>query len=123
MKSCQEKRGIKTGLVVKGEKLSKVRATSDRFGVKGRKAVRRKLNLDRFWIKRRKAVRRKLNFGQVLDQTKKSCQKKAQLWTGLALKEEKLSKVSSTSDKFGIKRRKAVRSKSNFGQVWHQKKK
>ena len=56
--SCQEKRGIKTGLVVKGEKLSKVRATSDRFGVKGRKAVRRKLN-----------------FEQVLDQTKKSCQK------------------------------------------------
>jgi hypothetical protein len=143
---------LQTGLASDVEKLSKEGATSDRFGVKRRKAVKRKLNFrqvwpqkkkscqkkaqlqtglslngeklseesstsDRFGVKRRKAVRRKLNFRQVWGQTEKSCQKKVQLERGLASNGEKLSEESSTSDRFVVKRRKAVRRKLNFRQV------
>ncbi|MBT2704276.1 hypothetical protein J7E34_13300, partial [Chryseobacterium sp. ISL-80] len=31
---------------------------------------------------------------------------------------EKLSELGATSDKFGASRRKAVRTRGNFGQVW-----
>jgi hypothetical protein len=65
--------------VLKEEKLSKERATSDRFGAKRGKAVKRKGNLRQVWC-----------------ETKKSCQKKGQLKTGLELKEEKLSKERAT---------------------------
>jgi hypothetical protein len=75
-----------TGLGFGGVKLSKERPTSDRFGVK-----------------RGKAVRRKRNFRQVWRQMKESCQKKEELQTGLASNEGKLSEVSSTLDRFGIK--------------------
>ncbi|GAM12094.1 hypothetical protein SAMD00020551_0213 [Mesobacillus selenatarsenatis SF-1] len=34
------------------------------------------------------------------------------------LEEEKLSEVRATSDRFGVERGKAARSKGNFGQVW-----
>jgi hypothetical protein len=85
-KSCQKKAQLTTGLGSNEEKLSKGSQTYDRFG-----------------IRRRKAVRRKPNFRQVWDQMKKSCQKKAQLTTGLGSNEEKLSKESSTCDRFGIK--------------------
>jgi hypothetical protein len=61
------------------EKLSKERATSDRFGVKGGKAVKRKSN-----------------FRQVWRETRKSCHKKGQLQTGLVRNEEKLSKERAT---------------------------
>ncbi|MEW8985470.1 MAG: hypothetical protein AB2401_00345 [Bacillus sp. (in: firmicutes)] len=43
-----------------------------------------------------------------------SCQKKAQLLTGLAVEEEKLSEEGSTFDRFGGRRRKAVRRMLNF---------
>jgi hypothetical protein len=43
-----------------------------------------------------------------------SCQKKAQLLTGLAVEEEKLSKECSTFDRFGGRRRKAVKRRLNF---------
>ncbi|MBT2644448.1 hypothetical protein J7I80_19740, partial [Bacillus sp. ISL-41] len=45
------------------------------------------------------------------------CQKSEQLQTGSKEKEEKLSKVGATSDRFEGKRGKAVRSHSNFRQV------
>ncbi|WP_079509993.1 hypothetical protein [Mesobacillus jeotgali] len=92
--------------MAKGEKLSEVSPTLDRFEGKGRKAVRSKSN-----------------FGQVWGQREKSCQKQVQLWTGLEAKEEKLSEVSPTLDRFGGKGRKAVRSKVKFGQVWWQREK
>jgi hypothetical protein len=93
-----------TGSERKEEKLSEDRATSDRFEAK-----------------RGKAVRRQSNFGQVQREKRKSCQKKEQLLTGSERKEEKLSKDSSTSDRFGGKRGKAVRRQSNFGQVRREK--
>ncbi|WNF23609.1 hypothetical protein [Mesobacillus jeotgali] len=74
------------------EKLSENRSTSDRFGGKGRKAVRTSPNFRQVWRKRQK-----------------SCQKIAQLQTGLEEKAEKLSEDQSTSDRFGGKDRKAVR--------------
>jgi hypothetical protein len=43
-KSCQKKEQLQTGLKMKAEKLSKERATSDRFEGESRKAVRSKSN-------------------------------------------------------------------------------
>ncbi|MBT2684594.1 hypothetical protein J7E42_13280 [Bacillus sp. ISL-37] len=60
--------------MVEEEKLSELRATSDRFGVE-----------------REKAVRTKADFGQVWWWNRKSCQNKSKLRTGSAVKEEKLS--------------------------------
>ncbi|WNF21911.1 hypothetical protein [Mesobacillus jeotgali] len=88
-------------MIVKGEKLSEVRATLDRFGVE-----------------RGKAVRRKGNFGQVWCRKRKSCQNKSQLRTGMIVKGEKLSEVRATLDRFGVERGKAVRTRANFEQVW-----
>jgi hypothetical protein len=42
VKSCQKKEQLLTGLASTGEKLSKERATSDRFGFSQRKAVKRR---------------------------------------------------------------------------------
>jgi hypothetical protein len=105
-KSCQMKEQLLPGLASNGAKLSEERATSARFGGK-----------------RRKAVRRESNFCQVWGQTEKSCQKKEQLLPGSAPNGEKLSEERATSARFGAKRRKAVRRKSNFCQVRRQKEK
>jgi hypothetical protein len=84
----------------KEEKLSEVRATSDRFsGYRG------------------KAVRSQSNFRQVQRKKGKSYQKSAQLRPGSEEKEEKLSEDGATSDRFSDKSEKAVRSQSNFRQV------
>jgi hypothetical protein len=68
-------------------------------------------------VKSRKAVKRRPNLRQVWREKRKSCQKKAQLKTGLACEEEKLSKERSTYDRFGVKREKAVKRKLNLRQV------
>ncbi|MEW8971694.1 MAG: hypothetical protein AB2411_13765, partial [Mesobacillus sp.] len=57
----------------------------------------------------RKAVRRSPNFRQVWMKREKSCQNIDQLQTGLEEKAGKLSEHQSTSDRFGGKDRKAVR--------------
>ncbi|MBS8263752.1 hypothetical protein DYI25_04750 [Mesobacillus boroniphilus] len=103
MESCQKKEQVRTGLEEIGEKLSEERATSDRF--EGNK-----------W----KAVRRKSDFGQVWRKSTESCQKKERLRTGLEEIGGKLSEERATSDRFGGNRRKAVRRKSDFGQVWRK---
>ena len=50
----------------------------------------------------------------------KSCQEREGIKTGLESNGEKLSEVSPSLDRFGVKRGKAVRSKSTFGQVRDQ---
>jgi hypothetical protein len=99
-KSCQKKPQLQTGLIGKQEKLSKEAPTSDRFD----------------W-KTGKAVKRSPNFRQVWGENKKSCQKKPQLQTGLGGKQEKLPKEAPTSDRFGWKIGRAVRSLPTTGQV------
>jgi hypothetical protein len=69
---------------------------------------------DRFGGKGRKAVRSTPRFRQVWCEKRKSCQKKLEVLTGLQGKEEKLSEVSSSFDRFGAKRGKAVRRSSMF---------
>jgi hypothetical protein len=103
-----------------GEKLSEVRATSDRFGENRRKASEVRATSDRFGGNRCKAVRSKSNIRQVWGKPVQSCQKKEQLQTGLGETGAKLSEERATSDKFGGNRRKAVRRKSNFRQVWRK---
>jgi hypothetical protein len=82
------------------EKLSEVGATSDRFGGKTGKAVRSRGNFRQVWWKKRK-----------------SCPNQRQLRTGLEEKQENLSEPKATSDRFGGKTGKAVRTKCHFGQV------
>jgi hypothetical protein len=105
-KSCQKTEQLQTGSAGKAEKLSKDRATSDRFSRKNGKAVKRQSN-----------------FRQVQPEKRKSCQKTEQLQTGSTEKVEKLSKDRATSDRFSGKRGKAVRSRSNFRQVQPEKRK
>jgi hypothetical protein len=52
---CQKKGELWTGLMGKGEKLSEVKETLDRFGGKGRKADRRKVNFGQVWRQRKKS--------------------------------------------------------------------
>ena len=105
-KRCQKKAQLQTGLGGEGEKVSEEGATSDRFGLRRRKAVRRRRNFRQDWVEK-----------------EKSCQKKTQLQTGLGGEGEKLSEEGATSDRFGLRRRKAVRRKHNFRQVWVEKEK
>ncbi len=72
---------------------------------------------DRFRGKRGKGVSSGSNFALVQRRKQKSCQKSKQLRTGSEEKEEKLSEAEATSNSFRGKRRKAVRSHSNFAQV------
>ena len=83
---------LQTGLEGNREKLSELGAASDKFGGKQRKAVRT-------WR----------DFGQVWRETAKSCPNLVQLQTGLEGNSEKLSELDATSDRFGGKQRKAVR--------------
>jgi hypothetical protein len=96
-----EESGVRTGLEEEGENLSEVSPSSDRFGGKTGKAVRSSAKFRQVW--RRKG---------------KSCQKKPQVQTGIEVKQEKLSEVASSSDRFGGRRRKAVRNSLKFRQVW-----
>ncbi|WP_102261337.1 hypothetical protein [Mesobacillus jeotgali] len=75
---------------------------------------------DRFREKGRKAVRTSINFGQVWRRSHESCQNINQLWTGLVEKPGKLSEHRPTWDRFGGEARKAVRTSTNFGQVWRE---
>ncbi|MCM3571847.1 hypothetical protein M3172_01490 [Mesobacillus subterraneus] len=50
----------------------------------------------------------------------KSCPNLMQLQTGLEGNSEKLSELDATSDRFGGKRRKVVRTWCNFRQVWRE---
>ncbi|WNF23063.1 hypothetical protein [Mesobacillus jeotgali] len=97
---------LQTGLKEKHEKLSEDEPTLDRFGGKAGKVVRSRSN-----------------FRQVWRESRKSCQKMSQLQTGLVEKEEKLSEVEATLDRFGEKAGKVVRSRSNFRQVWRESRK
>jgi hypothetical protein len=56
-------------------------------------------------------------FGQVSGGKAKSCAKYPVVRTGLKEEGEKLSEVALSSDRFRGRRRKAVRSSSEFGQV------
>ena len=76
----------------KAEKLFEVEATSDKIEGKAGKAVRSR------------AI-----FGQVWREKQKSCQNLMQLRTGLERRQEKLSEVKVTSDRFIGKQQKAVR--------------
>jgi hypothetical protein len=75
------------------------------------------LALDRFSSGRGKAVRTRASFGQVWWWKRKSCPNQSQLQTGLVVKGEKLSELEPASDRFGVERRKAVRTRASFGQV------
>ncbi|WNF23011.1 hypothetical protein [Mesobacillus jeotgali] len=74
-------------------------------------------SLDRFGGKAGKAVRSRAIFGQVWREKQKSCQNLMQLRTGLERRQEKLSEVEATSDKFGGKAGKVVRSRAILRQV------
>ena len=84
MKSCPKSEQVQTSLEGTGEKLSEVRASSDRFRAN-----------------RRKAVRSQSKFRQVWREPVKSCPKSEQVRTGLEQTGEKLSEVRASSDKFG----------------------
>ncbi|WP_226678046.1 hypothetical protein [Mesobacillus jeotgali] len=99
--SCQNINQLRTGLEEKPEKLSEHQPTLDRFGGEARKVVRTSTNL-----------------GQVWRRSQASCQNIDQLGTGLEEKPGKLSEHRPTSDRFGGRARKAVRTSINFRQVW-----
>jgi hypothetical protein len=68
-----------------------------------------RIDSDRFGVKAGKVVRSRCNFGQIWRKGTKSCQNLKQLRTSLEEKNEKLSEPEATSDKFGGKEQKAVR--------------
>ena len=99
-KSCLKSSQVRTGFMGKEEKLSEVEPSSDRFHGQGGKAVRSRAK-----------------FRPVSQKTMKSCPKSTQVRTGFMGKEEKLSKVEPSSDRFHRKRGKAVQSRAKFRQV------
>jgi hypothetical protein len=101
--SCPNQVQLQTGLKGISGKLSEPGVTSDRFGGN-----------------QRKAVRTRCNFRQVWRKSKKSCPNQVQLQTGLEEIKEKLSELGATSDRFEGNQRKAVRTRSNFRQVWRE---
>jgi hypothetical protein len=102
--SCPNSGLLRTALVLAGEKLSKLGATSDNFGAR-----------------RPKAVQTRGYFGQLLWSQGKSWPNSGLLRTAFVVAGEKLSELGATSDSFRRHRGKAVQTRGYFGQLlWSQ---